>query len=127
MENNNNSSSTNQLIDAIVEGVQRKKGEQIIDLDLTKLDNTECDHFIICHGNSNTQVDAIARSVEETVAEETGEKAIHTDGYRNSEWILLDYSDIMVHIFQKELRGHYDLESLWADARIKSFNAENQI
>lgn len=126
MENKNISSSTNQLIDAIVEGVQRKKGEKIIDLDLTKLDSTECDHFIICHGNSNTQVDSIAHSVEETVEELTGENAIHKDGYRNAEWILLDYSDIMVHIFQKELRGHYDLESLWADAKIKSFNEENQ-
>ena len=125
MENINNSGPTNQLIDAIVEGVQRKKGEEIIDLDLTKLDNTECDHFIICHGNSNTQVDAIARSVEETVEEITGENAIHTDGYRNAQWILLDYSNIMVHVFQKEFRGHYDLESLWADAKIKSFNSEN--
>jgi len=125
MENNNNSSSTSQLIDAIVEGVQRKKGEKIIDLDLSKLDNTECDHFIICHGNSNTQVDSIAHSVEETVEELTGENVIHKDGYRNAEWILLDYSDIMVHIFQKELRGHYDLESLWADADKKTYNAEN--
>lgn len=125
MENINKSSSTPHLIDAIVEGVLRRKGEKIIDLDLTKLDQTECDHFIICHGNSNTQVDAIARSVEETVVELTGENALHTDGYRNAEWILLDYSDIMVHIFQREIRGHYDLESLWADAKIKTFNAEN--
>ncbi|MFA9388837.1 MAG: ribosome silencing factor [Prolixibacteraceae bacterium] len=125
MENVNKTSSTHQLIDAVVEGLQRRKGEKIIDLDLTKLGHVECDHFIICHGNSNTQVDAIARSVEETVKEMTGENAIHTDGYRNSEWILLDYSDIMVHIFQKDLRGHYDLESLWADAKIKTFNTEN--
>ena len=62
---------------------------------------------------------------EETVLAITGENASHTDGYRNAQWILLDYSDIMVHIFQKEYRGHYDLESLWADAKIKSFNAEN--
>lgn len=125
MENNKKTSSTNYLIDAIVEGVHRKKGEQIVDLDLTKLDYTECDHFIICHGNSNTQVDAIAKSVEETVVEITGENASHTDGYRNAQWILLDYSDIMVHIFQKEYRGHYDLESLWADAKIKTYNTDN--
>jgi len=125
MENNKKTSSTNYLFDAIIEGVQRRKGEQIVDLDLTKLEYTECDHFIICHGNSNTQVEAIAHSIEETVLAITGENASHTDGYRNAQWILLDYSDIMVHIFQKEYRGHYDLESLWADAKIKSFNAEN--
>lgn len=117
--------SDKNLFNAIIEGVQRKKGEQLVDLDLTRLEYTECDHFIICHGNSNTQVEAIARSVEETVEEITGENALHTDGYRNAQWILLDYSDIMVHIFQREFRNHYDLESLWADAKIITFNADN--
>ena len=125
MENNNISGITNQLIKSIVEGIQRLKGEEILDLDLTKLENTECNHFIICHGNSNTQVESIAKSVEETVKEMTGEKAWHTDGYRNAEWILLDYSDIMVHIFQKNIRGHYDLENLWADANIVTYKEEN--
>ncbi|MBN2807213.1 MAG: ribosome silencing factor [Prolixibacteraceae bacterium] len=125
MDNITETHSANILFNAIIEGVQRKKGEQIIDLDLTRLESAECDHFIICHGNSNTQVEAIARSVEETVGEITGENASHTDGYRNAQWILLDYTDIMVHIFQKEFRNHYDLESLWADANIKTFNADN--
>jgi ribosome-associated protein len=125
MDNITETHSVNILFNAIIEGVQRKKGEQLVDLDLTKLEYTECDHFIICHGNSNTQVEAIARSVEETVGEMTGENALHTDGYRNAQWILLDYSDIMVHIFQKEFRNHYDLESLWADAKIKTYNADN--
>ncbi|MDA3928723.1 MAG: ribosome silencing factor [Prolixibacteraceae bacterium] len=125
MENKNISGTTNQLIKSIIEGIQRLKGEVILDLDLTKLENTECNHFIICHGNSNTQVESIAKSVEDTVKEITGEKAWHTDGYRNAEWILLDYSDIMVHIFQKDIRGHYDLENLWADANIITYNEEN--
>lgn len=125
MDNITETHSDNHLFNAIIEGVQRKKGEHIIDLDLTKLEYTECDHFVICHGNSNTQVEAIARSVEETVEEMTGENALHTDGYRNAQWILLDYSDIMVHIFQKEFRSHYDLESLWADAKINTYNADN--
>jgi ribosome-associated protein len=117
--------SENLLIEAIVEGVRRKKGEEIINLDLTGIGNTECSHFIVCHGNSNTQVEAIARSVEETVEEFTGENVWHTDGYRNAQWILLDYCDIMVHVFQKEYRNHYDLESLWADAHVSNYNSDN--
>ena len=120
-----NYKSSNKLIDAIIEGVRRKKGESILDLDLAQLNNTQCNHFIICHGNSNTQVEAIARSVEETVEEITGENVWHTDGYRNAQWILLDYSDVMVHVFQKETRNYYDLESLWADAKIKTYKSDN--
>ena len=109
---------TEQLIDAIVEGIQRKKGIDLVKIDLTKINHSEFKHFIICHGNSNTQVDAIAHSVEDTVTEFLNEKAWHTDGYRNSLWILLDYADVVVHIFQKESRQFYDLENLWADAHI---------
>lgn len=119
------SKSTNILIDAIIEGVRRKKGEGIIDMDLVKLNNTQCNHFIICHGNSNTQVEAIAQSIEDTVEELTGENVWHTDGYRNAQWILLDYSDVMVHVFQKDMRSLYDLESLWADAQIKTYKTDN--
>lgn len=122
-QTNNNTSNT--LIDAIVEGVRRKKGESIVDLDMIMLENSQCDHFIICHGNSNTQVEAIARSVEETVEEYTGQNVWHADGYRNAQWILLDYSGVMVHVFQKEFRNHYDLESLWADAQINIYKSEN--
>ncbi len=116
---------TEQLIDAIVEGIQRKKGIDIIKMDLTKINHSECKYFIICHGNSNTQVDAIAHSVEDTVLELRNEKAWHTDGYRNSIWILLDYADIMVHIFQKDSRRFYDIENLWADAHIELIKEEN--
>lgn len=125
MDEIKNYKSPNNLIDAIIEGVRRKKGESILDLDLAQLNNTQCNHFIICHGNSNTQVEAIARSVEETVEEITGENVWHTDGYRNAQWILLDYSDVMVHVFQKEIRNYYDLESLWADAKIKTYKSDN--
>lgn len=116
---------TEQLIDAIVEGIQRKKGLELVKIDLTKLNYTECKYFIICHGNSNTQVDAIAHSVEDTVEELLNEKAWHKDGYRNSIWILLDYADIMVHVFQKDSRKFYDLENLWADAHIEIIKEEN--
>jgi ribosome-associated protein len=117
--------ATEQLINAIVEGIQRKKGLEIIKIDLTKINHTECKNFIICHGNSVTQVDAIAHSVEDTVEELINEKAWHKDGYRNSIWILLDYADVMVHIFQKESRKFYDLENLWADAHIELIKEEN--
>jgi ribosome-associated protein len=116
---------TEHLIDAIVEGIQRKKGIDILKIDLTKINHSECKYFIICHGNSNTQVDAIAHSVEDTVEELLNDKAWHTDGYRNSIWVLLDYADIMVHIFQKESRQFYDLENLWADAHIELIKEEN--
>lgn len=117
---------TEQLIAAIVEGIQRKKGIDIVKIDLTKINHTECKYFIICHGNSNTQVDAISHSVEDTVIEYLNEKAWHTDGYQNSIWILLDYADIMVHIFQRDARSFYDLENLWADAQIELIKEENK-
>ncbi len=116
---------TEQLIDAIVEGIHRKKGLDIVKIDLTKINHSECSYFIICHGNSNTQVDAIAHSVEDTVEELTGEKAWHKDGYANSIWILLDYADIMVHVFQRDARNFYDLENLWADAPMETIEDKN--
>ena len=116
---------TEQLIEAIVEGIQRKKGLGLVKIDLTKINHTECKYFIICHGTSNTQVDAIAHSVEDTVEELMNEKAWHKDGYRNSLWILLDYADIMVHVFQKDSRDFYDLENLWADAPIETIKEDN--
>ena len=116
---------TKVLLDAIIEGIERKKGQDIVKIDLTKIEHSECNYFIVCHGNSNTQVDAIARSVEDTVEEIIGEKTWHTDGYQNSIWVLLDYSNIMVHVFQHEARNHYKIEKLWADAPIEMINIEN--
>jgi ribosome-associated protein len=112
------------LIDAIIEGIQRKKGLDIVNIDLQILNNTECDHYIICHGTSNTHVDAIAHSVEETVEELKNEPAWHRDGYTHAQWILLDYANIMVHVFQEPFRKLYDLESLWADGRIYNIDAD---
>lgn len=114
-----------QLIEAILEGIQRIKGLDIVKIDLTKINHSECNYFIICHGNSTTQVDAIAHSVESTVEEMVGESAWHKDGYQNSLWVLLDYADVMVHVFQHETRKFYDLENLWADAAIEKIQTEN--
>ncbi len=112
------------LVDAIIEGIRRKKGVEIINIDLRELNNTECDNFIICHGNSNTHVDAIARSVEECVEELLHEPAWHIDGYTNAQWILLDYIDVMVHIFQEPYRRLYDLEELWGDGKFYNIEAD---
>jgi len=113
------------LLHAILEGIERKKGLDIIKIDLKKINHSECNYFVICHGNSTTHVDSIAHSVEETVEEVTGEKAWHKDGYQNAIWILLDYADIMVHVFQHEARDFYDIENLWADAVVEEINIEN--
>ncbi len=112
------------LIEAIIEGIHRKKGLEIVDIDLKVINNTECDHYIICHGTSNTHVDAIAHSVEETVEELKNEPVWHRDGYKQSQWILLDYADIMVHVFQEPIRRLYDLEGLWADGKILNIDAD---
>ena len=113
--------STKKLINAIITGIQEKKGEEIISLNLLKIHNSVCDYFIICHGNSNTQVDAITGSIEEYVRESVGENPWQKEGFENSEWVLLDYVNVVVHIFQKETRTFYNIEELWGDAEIKTF------
>lgn len=103
-------------VDAIVEGIQEVKGKDIVVLDLREVPNTVCDQFIICHGESATQVEAITRSVLETLRERTGEKPRHVEGERNAEWVLIDLVDTVVHIFHRDKRAHYALEDLWGDA-----------
>ncbi|HOP43885.1 MAG: ribosome silencing factor [Flavobacteriales bacterium] len=104
------------LVDAIVKGVQEVKGKDIVHLDLRGVPNTVCDHFVICHGDSVTQVEAIAGSVEKFAREEAGEKPWHSEGANNAEWVLLDYVNVVVHIFLRDKRTFYGLEDLWADA-----------
>lgn len=109
---------TSEILNAAIEGLRRVKGINITLIDLTTIHHTECSYFLVCHGTSNTQVDALAHSVEDTVEELAGTKAWHKDGYRNAIWILLDYGDIMVHVFKEEARNFYNIEGLWADAEI---------
>jgi len=116
---------TTQILDAAIEGIRRLKGKQIAVIDLTSIHHTECGYFVICHGTSNTQAESIARSVEDTVKELTGTKTWHKDGYRNAIWILLDYGDLMVHVFREDARVFYNLEGLWADASLKFLEDEN--
>jgi ribosome-associated protein len=110
----------------IVEGILDKKGENIIILNLEKVENAFCNDFIICQADSNTQVQAIADSVEKKVFESLQIKVHHREGQNNAIWILLDYNDVLVHIFRSEYRNYYKLEELWGDASItrieESFN-----
>jgi ribosome-associated protein len=114
--------NNNLLQENIIEGILDKKGRQIVDLDLTKVNNSICDHFIICHANSNAQVSAIADSVEKKVKENMDQKVFHREGMENATWVLLDFGNIIVHIFQEETRNYYRLEELWGDAHIKHIN-----
>jgi len=106
-----------QLITQIIHGIEEVKGQDIEILDLREIENTVCDYFIICNGTSNTQVNAIVNSIEKTVSKALKEKAWHIEGSDNAEWVLMDYVNIVVHIFQKHIREYYDIESLWGDAK----------
>lgn len=110
--------SADQLITEIVKAIEQVKGEKISILDLREIENTVCDYFIVCEGNSNTQVNAIAGSVQKLVSKALKDKPWHVEGEVNAEWILLDYVNVVVHIFQKQIREFYDIESLWGDAKI---------
>jgi len=107
------------LTEIIIKGIQDKKGKNITSLNLKKIDHAVSDYFIVCHGTSNTQVLAIAESVEDEVRNALGLKPWHKEGVQNAEWILLDYVDVVVHIFQETTRDFYQIENLWADAEVK--------
>ncbi len=111
---------SDELVSHIVEGIRDKKGHDIVTLNLMKLDNAVCDYFVICHGNSDIQVEAIADSVEDYVKKKTNAKPINVEGVDNAEWILLDYFDVVVHVFLKSKRPFYQLEEVWADATATS-------
>ena len=108
----------NDLIETIVEGIQERKGKSITHVDMTGIEWVATQHFIICTGTSTMQVSAIADSVREYVQEHAGVKPYNYDGYQNSQWIVLDYGTIYVHVFLPEYRDLYKLEQLWSDAKI---------
>jgi ribosome-associated protein len=109
---------TETLLYNIIEGIRKVKGKEIVNIDLTGLEQRICQHFLICHGDSNRHVSAIADSVESEIKEKLDWPSIHREGYENARWILLDYGSIVVHVFQKEYRDFYQLEELWADGII---------
>jgi ribosome-associated protein len=116
-----------EITDVIIEGILQKKGEKIVSIDFSKFKNAIFRGFVICHGNSGVHVESIADSVEEHVRKQTGIKPWHKEGQSNAEWILLDYVDLVVHVFQEKFRDFYQLENLWADADIKYIGSEKKL
>lgn len=114
--------SADELIAVIIKGIDDVKGENIQLLDLREIENTVCDYFIVCSGNSNTQVNAISGTIQKTVSKTLKDKPWHIEGQGNAEWVLMDYVNVVVHIFQKQVREFYDIESLWGDAKITEIN-----
>lgn len=118
--------SADELITLILSGIEEVKGHNINLLDLREIENTVCDYFIICNGTSNTHVNAIVNSIQKTVSKAIQDKPWHVEGSDNAEWVLMDYINIVVHVFQKQIREFYDIEGLWGDAKFttveSSFN-----
>ncbi|SNR43053.1 MULTISPECIES: ribosome silencing factor [Hymenobacter] len=115
---------SDKLADVVVRGMQEKKAADIVVLNLKDLKNAVADYFIICSASSDTQIDAIARSVEEEVEKLTGQNPWQTEGRMHREWVLLDYVDVVVHIFLRDRRQFYALEELWGDAEITYIEEE---
>ena len=120
------SDETDALLENVIKGIFEKKGQNVLRIDLRKLENRITDYFVICHASSGTQVSAICDSVEDTVRINTGEKPLHVEGLDNCFWVLLDYGNVIVHIFLEEYRKFYSLESLWADAAIEALEDKIQ-
>ncbi len=107
------------LANIIIKGMREIKAKEIVSLDLRNIETSVCDFFIVCHGTSNTHVSAIADSVIEETLKSIKEKPWHKEGLTNGDWILLDYGNVVAHIFQKETRDYYNIEKLWGDADIQ--------
>ena len=114
----------NELIETIVAAIEDKKGKDIVSLDLSGFDGAICPRFVVCNADSTTQVAAIAAGIEEKVQQTLGEKVWRIEGQQNAVWIAMDYVDVVVHIFQTELRSFYKLEELWADAPMTRYEYE---
>ena len=112
---------TERLVAEIVNGLQEKKGKEIVSLDLRNIESAVTDFFVLCTGDSNTHVNALAGSVEEEVRKALKDKPWHIEGTSNGEWVLLDYVNVVVHIFLDEVREHYNIEGLWADAETREY------
>ncbi len=110
--------SADELIALILHGIEEVKGLDINLLDLRAIDNTVCDYFVICNGTSNTHVNAIVNSIQKTVSKAINDKPWHVEGSENAEWVLIDYVNVVVHVFQKHVREYYDIEGLWGDAEV---------
>ncbi|WP_457618573.1 ribosome silencing factor [Lutibacter sp.] len=117
--------SADGLIAVILKAIDEVKGLDIQLLDLREIENTVCDYFIISTGTSNTHVNAISSAIQKQVGKLSKEKPWHVEGKGNAEWILIDYVNVVVHVFQKHIRDYYDIESLWGDAKITEIASAN--
>jgi len=113
--------ATNILLENIINAIQDVKGQDIISLDLRKLDTAISKYFVICTGSSNTQVKAIEGSIKKSISKNLEEKPFNVEGSSVGEWILMDYSDIIVHIFQEKTRNFYNIEDFWGDAKFITY------
>ena len=113
------SDQTEILLSSVIKGIHEKQGKNVLKIDLRKLGSRIADFFVVCHASSSSQVSAICDSIEETARKEAGEKPLRIEGLENSLWVLVDYGNIVAHIFIEESRNFYSLESLWADAKIE--------
>lgn len=111
------------LTEAVIRGLQDRKAKDIKLMDLRGISGAVSDFFIVCHGESSTQVEGLARNVEQEVEKETGEIPAHIEGTKNAQWVLIDYISVVVHIFQPEQRSYYGIERLWADAEIRDIDS----
>jgi ribosome-associated protein len=118
---------SDKLSELVVKGMQEKKGLDIVVLNLKHIKNAVADYFIICSGNSDTQVDAITDSIEEEIHKSSQQNPWHKEGNENKEWILLDYVDVVAHVFKKDRRAFYALEELWGDATIIHVDDAQQV
>ena len=116
--------SNDDLLANIIKGIEEVKGENIDILDLRAIDNTVCDYFVVCNGNSNTQVNAIVGSIQKIVSKELKDKPWHVEGAENGEWVLMDYVNIVIKKKKKHIREYYRIESLWGDAKITTIETK---
>ncbi len=110
------------LHDAIIEAIRDRKANNIVSLNLSNIEDSVADYFIICSGDVNTHIKSIADNAEEDVRKKIGEKPWHAEGFENLEWVIVDYVNVVLHIFKKDIRDFYRLEDLWSDAEKKVFD-----
>jgi len=122
-----NNKSTDKLLTVINDAILEKKGINLVNLNLAGIDNAIARHFVICHANNAIQTRVIAENIERKTREVLREKPFLKEGYENAQWVLLDYFDIVVHIFQEEFRAFYKLEELWGDAKIINITDDGKI
>ena len=120
-------SGAEKLVEQIIKTLNENKGVDIVKIDLRRIENCFCSFFVICHGTSGTHIAGLTDAVEEKVREDLDERPFHIEGLNAAQWVVVDYGDIVVHIFEKELRDYYQLEDFWADAQITEIAGEPEM